>query len=73
MYDDRRGMTSMDMMMMMMMMMQARHDEYGHDDGPRRHGHAPHPRLLRRARPQGPGGEAADLADQQDGEGHRLR
>ena len=39
----------------------------------RRAGHAPHPRLLRGAGPQGPGGEATHFHDGQDGEMYHVR
>ena len=49
----------------------------GQEDGPRHDGwrarHAAHPSILRRARPQGPRGEAANLDDGEDGEVHDVR
>ena len=48
----------------------------GQEDRPRHDGrrprHAAHPGILRGAGPQGPGGEAADLHDGQDGEVHDV-
>ena len=56
---------------------QAGHGRHGRTlNGPHGHGgrprHAAHPGLICRSRPQGPRGEAADLADKQDGQGHSF-